>query len=74
MSPRFTSAIVGKPSSPAASIRSGIDPHPGGTQPLEERRLQLDGGDVGLHGLQDAPAELQGGFGLGQSAQFFRKA
>ena len=46
--------------------QAGIDPHPGGTQTLEERGLKLYGGDVGLHSLEDAQAELQGRFGLGQ--------
>ena len=48
--------------------------HPGGAEPLEERRLELYGCGVGLHGLEDTGAEPQGGVGLGQGAQPLREA
>ena len=51
-----------------------VDSHPGGTEQLEEGRLQLDGGDVGLHRLEYAQAELLCRFRLWQGAQFLREA
>src|SRR5215203_5378918 len=51
-----------------------VDFHPGGPEPLEVGSLQLDGGGVGLHCLEDANAEPQGRLGLWKVAKLLREA